>query len=120
MLNRLFGALSGNGKGNVHMVAPSTVAEWIAAGTAIVVDVREPGEYASEHIKDALNLPLSTFQASQIPEVPEGKKLVFHCRSGQRCGMAAAKAVQAGYQGEINRMEGGMIGWMSMGGAVIR
>lgn len=120
MFNRLFGALSGSGNaGNVRMVSPTTVAEWIKDGVAIVVDVRETNEYAAEHIKGALNLPLSSFEISQLPAVPEGKKLVFHCRSGQRCGMAAAKAVASGYQGEINRMEGGMMGWRAAGGAVV-
>ena len=120
MLNRLFSALSGSAAaGNVRMVPPATVREWIDAGQAVVIDVRESNEYAAEHIKGAINLPLSVFEVAKLPAVPEGAKLVFHCRSGQRCGMAAAKAVAAGYTGEINRMEGGIMGWRAAGGAVV-
>lgn len=120
MFNRLFSALSGSGSsGNVHMVPPATVREWIAAGQAVVVDVRETNEFGAEHIQGAINLPLSVFEVSKLPPVPEGKKLVFHCRSGQRCGMAAAKAVASGYTGEINRMEGGIMGWRADGGPVV-
>jgi rhodanese-related sulfurtransferase len=116
MMNRLFGSMFGGGQaGNVHMVSPATVREWLDAGQAVLIDVRETNEHAAERIKGAINLPLSTFEVSQLPPIPEGSKLVFHCRSGQRCGMTAAKAVAAGYTGEINRMDGGIMGWRGMG-----
>lgn len=119
MLNRLFAALSGSGAGNVHMVPAATIRGWAEAGQAVIVDVRETNEFASGHIPGAVNLPLSSFDASKLPAVPEGAKLVFHCHSGARCGMAAAKAVQAGYEGEINRMEGGVMGWRMAGGTLV-
>lgn len=120
MMNRLFGSMFGGGQAaNVHMVSPSDVREWIAAGKAVVIDVRERDEFAAERIEGAINLPLSSFDVSQLPAVPEGAKLVFHCRSGQRCGMAAARAVASGYSAEINRMQGGIMGWRSMGYPVL-
>lgn len=116
MMNRLFGAVFGGAQaGNVKMISPADVRQWIDAGQAVVIDVREVNEHVAERIKGAINLPLSTFEVSQLPAIPEGAKLVFHCRSGQRCGMAAAKAVGAGYVGEINRMEGGIMAWRGMG-----
>lgn len=116
MTNRLFAALFGGGDAsNVHMVSPATVSQWLADAQVVLIDVREVNEHAAERIKGALNMPLSSFEPAQLPAIPEGKKLVFHCRSGQRCGMAAGKMVAAGYSGEINRLEGGIMGWRAAG-----
>lgn len=116
----LFSALFGGGNaGNVHMVPPATVRAWLENGQAVLIDVREVDEYAAGRIAGALNLPLSTFDPARLPPVPEGKKLVLHCRSGQRCGMAAAKLVASGYDGEINRLEGGILGWRAAGCPVL-
>lgn len=118
MLNRLFGnlfAAPSQGE-NVRFVPAAEIRQWLEAGEAVVIDVRERNEHAAEAIPGALNLPLSTFDPAKLPAIPEGRKLVFHCRSGQRCGMAAARMVAAGYAGEINRMEGGLMGWRAIGG----
>lgn len=98
----------------VYYVSPAQIAEWRAAGEAVIVDVREPNEWHEAHIPGAILLPLSTFTADQIPD-PQGKHLVFHCRSGRRCGLAAEKAVAGGYTGVIKRMEGGFIAWAANG-----
>lgn len=101
----------------VHMVAPRTVMQWIAGDECVVVDVREPPEYAAEHIHGSILLPLSQFDPAQVPYDP-AKKLVIHCRSGNRCGMAAARLISAGFEHEIYRMEGGMINWRLQGGKI--
>lgn len=98
----------------VSYVTPQEVNEWRAAGTAVIVDVREPPEWDVAHIPGAILMPLSTFDPAKIPEVGD-KHLVFHCKSGVRCGMASAKAMEAGYKGKIARMEGGMLAWARNG-----
>jgi rhodanese-related sulfurtransferase len=103
----------------IQVIPPGTVKEWVEAGEAVVVDVREPREHMSERIPGAVLIPLSSFDPGRIPE-HEGKKLVIHCRSGARCGMASARLLQSGYTGTIHRLQGGMIGWMSVGGKVVR
>jgi rhodanese-related sulfurtransferase len=50
-------------------------------GTILLVDVREPNELAAESIPGAIDFPLSTFDPAALPD-PEGKRLVFSCRSG--------------------------------------
>jgi rhodanese-related sulfurtransferase len=52
------------------------------------VDVREPVEYASEHIPGAISHPLSQFDPHQIQPQP-GQKLVLYCQSGKRSAHAA-------------------------------
>ena len=117
MFNRLFGKSATDA--HVHIVSAHEVKRWMAAGEAVLIDVREVAENQAERIPGAVNLPLAAFDPGQLPPVPEGKKLVFHCRSGVRCGSAAERALALGYQGEIYRMEGGIFGWKAVGGETV-
>lgn len=102
----------------VHIVPAYEIRGWVEAGEVVLVDVRETAEHAAEAIPGAVNVPLSVFAVEKLPPVPEGKKLVFHCRSGVRCGTAAEQAVLTGYRGDIYRMEGGIFGWKAVGGPI--
>ncbi|MDA8231549.1 MAG: rhodanese-like domain-containing protein [Magnetospirillum sp.] len=102
------------------MVDAAQIKTWYEAGEAVIVDVREMNEHAVERIPGAKHVPLSAFDPSRIPAPAEGKKLVIHCRSGARCGMAAMRLVASGWDGDIYRMQGGIMGWKSVGGPVRR
>jgi rhodanese-related sulfurtransferase len=100
---------------NIRMVNVATARAWIEADQVVLIDVREDGEWVSGHIAGATLLPLSRFNPLAIPKVPAGKKLLIHCRSGQRCGTAAQLLAASGYAGEINRLEGGIMAWVMAG-----
>lgn len=102
----------------INMVETATVLDWMRNDGVVIVDVREPHEYQAVHIPGATLLPLSEFDPARLPAVPAGKKLLLHCRSANRCGMAAAQLVDAGYQGEINRLVGGLNAWVAAGAPV--
>lgn len=102
----------------VRMVSPDEVMTWVEEGTAVIVDVRERGEWMQAHIPGATLVPLSAFDPAAVPKVPEGKHLVVHCASGVRCATAASVLKASGYAGEINRMEGGIMNWYRHGGAL--
>lgn len=59
----------------------------LRAGQALVVDVREPNEFAEGHIPGAVNLPLSRFSPDRLPDAG-GRKLVLNCLGGKRSGQA--------------------------------
>jgi NADPH-dependent 2,4-dienoyl-CoA reductase/sulfur reductase-like enzyme len=50
---------------------------------AYIIDVRERGEFANGHIKNAVNIPLSELR-KRINEIPKDKPIYLHCRTGQR------------------------------------
>jgi rhodanese-related sulfurtransferase len=102
----------------VTMVDVATALSWIEHDQAVVVDVREQHEYDAGHIKGAILLPLSSWDPSDLPDVPDGKHLLLHCRSASRCGMAAANLIEHGYQGHINRLAGGLIAWVAAGAPI--
>ena len=102
----------------VEMVDPHTAQRWFERGEAVLVDVREPHEFAMEHIAGAASLPLSTFDPARLPAISD-KRLLLMCASGVRCGIASQVMLRAGHSG-IYRMAGGLMGWKASGGPVVQ
>lgn len=98
----------------VKFLEPAAVRAKLDDGTAYVIDVREPNEYAEAHIAGVPLMPLSQFDPSAVSP-PEDKMLIIHCRSGRRCGIATEQLIAAGYKGEIHRMAGGLLAWTAAG-----
>ena len=75
------------------------VADWSAlAGTdGVVLDVREPDEFAAGHIPHAINLPLSQLRA-RCGELPRDRDLWICCVVGQRAYYATRFLAQRGYR----------------------
>jgi rhodanese-related sulfurtransferase len=83
---------------------------------ATVLDVRNPDEYETAHVRGAVLIPLSDLAARQ-DEIPEGEPLYVICAVGGRS-LAAAKAlVDAGY--EAVSVAGGTNGWIERGWPVV-
>lgn len=46
----------------------------------VVIDSRQAEQYAEEHIKGAISLPLADMEQNQaLPDLPRSSKLVFYC-----------------------------------------
>lgn len=89
------------------------LANMLAANQAMVVDVREPDEFAGGHIPGSINMPLSAFQPSRLP-APEGRQLVLTCLGGKRSGMALDKCAAA--QASVDtHLAGGFGAWAKAG-----
>ena len=97
----------------VHDLTPEDVAKGMAEGRYLLVDVREPNEVAAEAYPDAVVVPLSTFDPASIPD-PNGKQVVFACRSGKRSVTASLAAQAAGLPYD-KHLAGGIIGWKAAG-----
>jgi rhodanese-related sulfurtransferase len=97
----------------VHDLSPEDVAKGIAEGRYLLVDVREPNEVAAEAYPDGVVVPLSTFDPQDIPD-PQGKQVVFACRSGKRS-VSASLAAQAGGLPYDQHLAGGMLAWKAAG-----
>jgi rhodanese-related sulfurtransferase len=97
----------------VHDLTPDEVSRGIADGRYLLVDVREPNEVAVEAYPAGVVVPLSTFDPQDIPD-PQGKTVVFACRSGKRSVTASLAAQAAGLPYD-RHLAGGMIGWKEAG-----
>jgi rhodanese-related sulfurtransferase len=97
----------------VHDLTPAEVSKGIAEGRYLLVDVREPNEVAVEAYPDAVVVPLSGFDPQDIPD-PEGRQVVFACRSGKRS-VTASLAAQADGLAYDKHLAGGMLAWKAAG-----
>ena len=102
-----------DGVAQVHDLTPDEVSKGMAEGRYLLVDVREPNEVAAEAYPGGIVVPLSTFDPNNIPD-PEGKQVVFACRSGKRSVTASLAAQEAGLPYD-KHLEGGMLGWKAAG-----
>ena len=79
-----------------------TVQKNVATHKAVIVDVREPGEWKEGHIEGAISLPLSSFKkgvdANTLEhELPKDKIVYTHCVMGVRALAAAQILEKLGY-----------------------
>jgi rhodanese-related sulfurtransferase len=89
------------------------VARGLADGSVLLVDVREPNETAVERYPGAAIVPLSSFDVAQIPE-PNGRQVVFACRSGRRSVTASQVAQAQGLPYDAH-LAGGLVAWKAAG-----
>jgi len=79
-----------------------TVQENIAAHKAVLVDVREPGEWKEGHVEGAISLPLSSLNkevgtTALEHQLPKNKIVYTHCVMGVRALKAANILEKLGY-----------------------
>jgi len=98
---------------NLVDVDAITVQKWLDEDRAILVDVREPDEFESEHIPGAVPLPLSQFDASALPSERD-KKTVLACFIGGRSERAAELLLAAGHP-QAFHLDGGLFAWKEAG-----
>jgi len=71
-----------------HTMSNEELHHKLASGESIIVlDVREPAEYAFEHIPGAISVPLGQLE-EKIPQLDPGKEYAVICRTGSRSDMA--------------------------------
>ena len=97
----------------VHNLTPDDVARGLAENGILLVDVREPKETDVERYPGAFCLPMSEFDPAMIPD-PQGRRVVFACRSGNRSVTASLVAQAAGLPYDAH-LAGGIIAWKALG-----
>lgn len=86
----------------------------LAEGVILLVDVREPNEYAAGRIPGAMLHPLQRFDPQALPR-EEGRRVVLSCRSGKRSLTALGLAQAAGRHDVCAHFDGGMLAWVAAG-----
>ena len=80
---------------------------------AFVLDVREPNEWATGHIRGATLIPLGQL-ADRTGEVPRDRTVVVVCHTGNRSAQGRDILRQAGFT-NVTSMTGGMAAWIAAG-----
>lgn len=86
----------------------------------ILVDVREPDEYAEGHIPGAINVPLSVLESS-VSQIPSTGVVHMVCRSGARSARACDFLIQQPSHSSVAfvNVGGGTMGWIVEGREVV-
>ena len=79
---------------------------------ALVVDVRDPGEYDSGHILGARNVPLARIESSELKR--KDKPVIVYCEGGDRASKAAAAMRKQGFA-KVVLLSGGIGAWKQAG-----
>jgi rhodanese-related sulfurtransferase len=110
----------------VEPISVETAKQEIDDGSAsLVVDVREPGEFAEGHLPGAINVPRGMLELRADPDVPvaspeltadKDARIIVYCLKppGARCVLAAETLGRMGYSNVV-AMQGGLEEWRAAG-----
>ncbi|MCI0466200.1 MAG: rhodanese-like domain-containing protein [Beijerinckiaceae bacterium] len=98
----------------VENVSLGELKQGLADGSILLIDVREPNEFAAGRIPGSILNPLQKFDPGALPNVP-GKRVVLSCRSGRRSITALELAQKAGREDVRAHYPGGFEGWAKAG-----
>jgi rhodanese-related sulfurtransferase len=73
--------------------------------TRLIVDVREPSEFAGGHVEGAINIPPSVMMAglpSELADVPKDTEIILYCLSGSRSNASMHFLRQYGFTNLVN------------------
>jgi phage shock protein E len=70
----------------------------------VIIDVREPEEYAGGHVEGAINIPLSKLMGDLpgLSNVSKDTEIILYCRTGSRSSVAMHILRTKGYTNPIN------------------
>lgn len=107
LLHDLFDTLTRKYK----VATPARAVELLNQDETIVIDVREPGEYAKGHIEGAHHIVLGRlkeriFGLNQLKDTP----IIVYCQQGTRSKEACKQLVKEGYT-QVYYLDGGLLSW---------
>ncbi len=96
--------------GGADSVSPADAVQLMNRERAVLVDVREPDEYAAGHVAHSKSVPLATLEASR--DLPKNKALpvVLLCATGARASSAVPTLKKLGFS-NVRSLSGGLGAW---------
>lgn len=82
---------------------------------AVIIDVRENGEWQEQHIQGALHIPLAQLNDRLAELAPyKNTPIITQCQRGGRSKQAQAVLKAAGFN-DVYNLEGGLVAWDDAG-----
>lgn len=96
--------------GGADSVSAADAVQLINRERAVLVDVREPDEYAAGHVVNSKSVPLAALEASR--DLPKNKALplVVVCATGARASRAVPVLKKLGFA-NVHALNGGLTAW---------
>lgn len=92
-----------------EMISGKELDRYIRDGTAFIIDVRSPQEFALRHIPGAVNIPYERLK--NVQGLPEDIPLILYCERGSVSMVAARELAARGYRAKT--LIGGIHSWRS-------
>lgn len=103
----------------INTLTVKETSERLSAPSAVLIDVRTPGEFSRKHAANAINLPLDTISVEKVKSATDGAtEFYLICQGGKRSLAACEKLCSAGLQ-NITNVEGGTNAWVEAGLPVV-
>lgn len=98
-------------KSSSREIGPKDAVRMINDENAIVLDIREPGDYKAGHIIDAKNIPSARLSEEvENVSVDKNRPVIVYCKSGMNSQSACGKLRAAGYT-RAYYLKNGLLGW---------
>jgi rhodanese-related sulfurtransferase len=105
----------------IQNLSVEQVAEELAQGAVVLVDIREPGEWAAGRIPGAIHVPRGLLEFNADPtspahrrELDPSQRVILHCATGGRSALAADTLQNMGYK-SVAHLDGGFKAWVATG-----
>jgi rhodanese-related sulfurtransferase len=83
-----------------------------AGADPVVIDVRDPDQYAAGHVAGALSIPIAELP-EKLAELGRDHQIITYCNGGTRCERAATLLRENGFDAQA--LGGGYPGWKAAG-----
>ena len=113
-MNR-FQKLVAAAKKNVTEISPADAQIQSERGGAVLIDVREEGDWREDHAKGAKHLERGSIELEIEEQVPDlNTPIICYCGGGSRSALVAESLQKMGYE-NVRSMAGGFRGWKEAG-----
>lgn len=108
--------LKGLYKNSVPLITPAALQAMLQQDTAapLILDSRQPQEYAVSHIGGARFVNYDEFKVAQLTDVSKSKLIIVYCTVGYRSERISEKLKAAGYT-NVQNLYGGIFEWVNQG-----
>ncbi len=103
-----------------HTVPEMQVQQLVADTSGVLLlDAREPKEFAISHLANALHVGYDDFKLSAVPDsIAKDRPIVVYCSVGYRSEKVTERLRAAGYT-QVSNLYGGIFEWVNQGNPVV-
>ena len=89
----------------INRISATTLEKELAVKKIVVIDVRKKSEFESEHLVDAINIPMHEIN-QHLAEFPKDQPFILHCAGGYRSIIAGSILKQRGWDNFVDVIGG--------------
>lgn len=93
----------------VAKISSDELRQELKGGSVMLIDVREPSEFATGHVPGAINVPVGSLTQA-APRLDHDAEIIVICQSGHRSVRAAKWLLKAGFT-NVRSVVGGTSAW---------